>query len=53
MQPSIYGAKQAALQQHKEGKLKFYIDLHGHVNKYGIFAFGNNLKEKLQVYFIR
>ena len=39
----------AILQQHYNNKLAFYIDLHGHVAKHGIFLFGNPLEEKAQV----
>ena len=43
-QPTIYATKQAIIQQHEYGNLKFYIDLHGHVNKYSTFIYGNALK---------
>ena len=32
------------MQQHQYGNLKFYIDLHGHVNKMGTFLYGNAIK---------
>jgi hypothetical protein len=37
------------MQQHKSGGLKFYIDLHGHVNKLGTFIYGNALQGSPQV----
>ncbi len=37
------------MQQHEAGRLRFYIDLHGHVNKSGIFLYGNALKGGEQV----
>jgi len=49
-QPTIYAAKQAIMQQHNNGRLKFYIDFHGHVNKYNTFLYGNALKGGAQVY---
>ena len=49
MQPTIFATKQAIIQQHKYGNLKFCIDLHGHVSKYNIFIYGNALKGDNQV----
>ena len=37
------------MQQHKYGNLKFFIDLHGHVNKMGTFIYGNALKGVSQI----
>lgn len=48
-QPTIYAAKKAIMQAYGYGRLRFYVDFHGHVNKYNTFLYGNALKGDAQV----
>jgi hypothetical protein len=41
-QPSCKAARDALLGAASENRLAFYIDLHAHANKRGVFAFGND-----------
>ena len=42
-QPTILAAKEAVIKEHREGKLKMYVDFHAHCTKRGCFMFGNTL----------
>ncbi|MEW5306229.1 MAG: hypothetical protein WDW36_008710 [Sanguina aurantia] len=44
LQPSVYAIKHLLLSYAAAGSLEFYLDLHAHANKKGVFAFGNALE---------
>ena len=41
-QPSCHAVKSLLVAAAREGRLAFYLDLHAHANKRGVFAFGNS-----------
>jgi hypothetical protein len=43
-QPAIHAARRLLTTHAERDELGFYVDLHGHVNKRGCFAFGNSLE---------
>ena len=43
-QPAIHAARRLLAAHAERDELGFYVDLHGHVNKRGCFAFGNSLE---------
>ena len=48
-QPEILAIKELVLGYARQGRLGFYVDLHAHANKKGIFLFGNALPPEAQV----
>lgn len=48
-QPSVYAVKEYFLYLHKTKHLYFYMDLHAHAGKKGIFSFGNNLNYRSHI----
>ena len=48
-QPEILAIKELVLGYARRGQLGFYVDLHAHANKKGIFVFGNALPPEAQV----
>ena len=45
MHPTIWAAKTAVLQEHRNGQLRMYVDFHAHCTKRGAFIFGNTLSD--------
>ena len=41
--PTIHATKQAIVNEHREGRLKMYVDFHAHCTKRSCFIFGNTL----------
>lgn len=41
--PSVFAIKHLFIQLHQTTQLYFYMDLHAHAGKKGIFSFGNHL----------
>ena len=48
-QPEVLAVKELVLGYARRGQLGFYVDLHAHANKKGIFVFGNALPPEAQV----
>ena len=46
LHPSIFAAKAAVLQQHENGKLSMYFDLHSHSTKRSCFIIGNTIDDR-------
>ncbi|EFJ45477.1 hypothetical protein VOLCADRAFT_105933 [Volvox carteri f. nagariensis] len=44
-QPSVYAIKTLLMYYAQQNVLEFYIDLHGHANKKGVFIYGNTLED--------
>mmetsp|Transcript_29167 Transcript_29167/g.21712 ORF Transcript_29167/g.21712 Transcript_29167/m.21712 type:complete len:93 (+) Transcript_29167:876-1154(+) len=44
--PTIVCTKHAILKEHAEGRLKYFIDLHGHCSKKSCFIFGNSIPDQ-------
>lgn len=43
--PTIWAAKNAVLEENRQGNLKMYVDFHAHCTKRGCFIFGNTLND--------
>ena len=43
-QPSIWAIKELLLQAAHMGSLEFFLDLHAHANRRGVFIYGNALQ---------
>ena len=48
-QPEIYGIKKVLLTYSQERRIRYYLDLHAHVQSKGVFLFGNSLDYLQQV----
>ncbi|GLC59373.1 hypothetical protein PLESTB_001479400 [Pleodorina starrii] len=44
-QPSVYAIKTLLMHYAQQGTLEYYIDLHAHANKKGVFIYGNTLED--------
>lgn len=44
LQPSVWAIKRSLMRYAQRGMLEFYLDLHAHANKKGVFIFGNTLE---------
>ena len=41
--PTIWAAKNAVVEESRNGRLKMYVDFHAHCTKRGCFIFGNTI----------
>eukprot|EP00198_Chlamydomonas_reinhardtii_P007642 XP_001696979.1 predicted protein [Chlamydomonas reinhardtii] len=44
-QPAVFAIKALLMHYAQQGLLQYYIDLHAHANKKGVFIFGNTLED--------
>lgn len=49
LQPSVHAVKALLLHYARQGSLEFYLDLHAHANKKGVFIYGNVLDGEAQL----
>ncbi|KAG2498891.1 hypothetical protein HYH03_003082 [Edaphochlamys debaryana] len=45
LQPSVFAVKSLLMHYTAQGLLEYYIDLHAHANKKGVFLFGNTMDD--------
>ena len=43
--PTIWAAKNAVVEESRNGRLKMYVDFHAHCTKRGCFIFGNTIND--------